>query len=139
MNGASGALLVSTVTIRRTDMLALHQQAITLLPAVPGVVNLPLRIAVQQNNAFYASVSAQFAFAYGSIAFPVSRNSAGFVWGPGYAKYLADLDLTQLTNKDASVVTNQPFIVYAPDAIAEQGGTGGDVTFTVWYMGLTIR
>jgi hypothetical protein len=138
-NGVNGALLVSTVTIRRADMLALNQLAITLLPASPGVVNLPLRIAMQQNNAFYASVSQQLYFAYGSIASPVSRNSAGFVWGPGFAKYLADLDLTQLTNKDASFFTNQPFIVYAPDAISEQGGSGGDVTFTVWYTALTVR
>jgi hypothetical protein len=139
VNGVNGALLVSTVTIRRADMLALNQLAITLLPASPGVVNLPLRIAMQQNNAFYTSVSQQLYFAYGSIASPVSRNSAGFVWGPGFAKYLADLDLTQLTNKDASFFTNQPFIVYAPDAISEQGGSGGDVTFTVWYTALTVR
>jgi hypothetical protein len=135
----AGAVLVSTVTIHRAGVLALNQVPVTLLPAVPGVVNLPLRIMVQQNNAFYVSNSEQIFFAYGSIGSPVATNSIGLFWGPGYAKYLDDAQFFQLTNGDASLFVNQPYIAFAPAAIAEEGGTGGDVTFTVWYSALSVQ
>ena len=136
--GAS-ALLVSTVTIHRAGVLALDQVPVTLLPAVPGVVNLPLRIIVQQNNAFYVSNFQQIFFAFGSIASPVATNSTGLFWASGFAKYLDDAEFSQLTNSDVSLLVNQPYIAFAPYAVGEQGGTGGDVTFTIWYTALNVQ
>ena len=136
---AVSTMQVSTVTIHRSAVLALSQVPVTLIPATPGVVNVPLRVFVQQNNAYYVSSSQQIYFAFGSIGTPVSANSVGLFWGSGYAKYLDDAEFVQLTNNDASLFVNQPYIAFAPSAISEQGGTGGDVTFTVWYTPLTVQ
>jgi len=136
---ALSTVQVSTVTIHRSAVLALSQVPVTLIPATPGVVNVPLRVFVQQNNAWYASSSQQIYFAFGSIGSPVGANSVGLFWGSGYAKYLDDAEFVQLTNNDASLFVNQPYIAFAPSAVAEQGGTGGDVTFTVWYTPLTVQ
>ena len=138
-SAGAGALLVSTVTIHRAGVLALNQVPVTLLPAVPGVVNVPMRIMVQQNKAFYVSNFQQIFFAYGSIGSPVATNSTGLFWGSGYAKYLDDAAFSQLTNSDASLLVNQPYIAFAPSEVTEQGGTGGDVTFTVWYTALAVQ
>src|SRR6185312_4227451 len=132
-------LKMSTVTVHRAAVLKLDQVPVTLLPAFPGVVNLPLRIMVQQNNAFYATGSQAINFGYGSIASPVSLYSVGLLWAPGFAKYLDDAFFSQLTNSDASAVVGQPYIAFASDAITEVGGTGGDVTFTVWYTTFTVQ
>jgi hypothetical protein len=136
---AGGALQVSTVTIHRAGVLTLDQVPVTLVPAVPGVINVPLRLVVQQNNAFYVCDSQELYFAYGSIGSPVGTNSVGLLWGSGFAKYLDDAAFSQLTGGDASSLVNQPYIAFAPSVIAEQGGTGGDVTFTVWYTALTVQ
>jgi hypothetical protein len=118
-------------------VLALNQTPVTLLPAVPGVVNIPLRLIVQQTNAVY--VSSALNFAYGSIASPVSTNSVGLFWGSGFAKYLDDAEFSQITNSDMSLLVNQPYIAFAPSTVTEQGGTGGDVIFTVLYTALTAQ
>jgi len=145
--GATGAagpagtslLQVSTVTIPRAGVLALNQTPVTLIPASPGVVNIPIRVVVQQNNAFYTTDSEQIYVAYGSIASPVSTNSIGLLWGSGYAQYLDDAAFSQVTNNDSSLLVNQPYIAFAPSSVTEQGGTGGSVTFTVWYAALTVQ
>jgi hypothetical protein len=138
-SGGNG-LLVSVVTIHHDAVLALNQVPVTLIPAAFGVVNLPVRIMVQQNNAVYFSNSQQVYFAWGSIGSPSNMNSAGLFWGSGFAKYLDDVAFQPpLTNGDASQFVNQPYIAFAPDAVGEPGGTGGDVTFTTWYSTFTIQ
>jgi hypothetical protein len=138
-SGGNG-LLVSTVTLHRADMLALNSVAMTLIPATPGVVNLPSRIMVQQNNAVYMSSSQQVYFAYGSLGAPASTNSSALLWAAGVSKYLDDVAFNPpLTNGDASLFVNQPYIAFTPDAVTELGGTGGDVTFTVWYTAFSVQ
>jgi Collagen triple helix repeat (20 copies) len=140
-SGGGGGLLVATVTIHRTDMLALNTAPVTLIPATPGVVNIPSRIMVQQNNAVYVSTSQQVYFAWGALgATSPYPNSAGLLWGAAAAKYLDDVAFSPpLTNGDASVFANQPYIAFSPDSVSESGGTGGDVTFTVWYTAFTVQ
>jgi len=131
---------MSTVTIHRTDMLGLDLVPVTLIPAAAGIVNMPVRIVVQQNGAFYLSTSHQVDFGWGTIGSPVSVNSAGLLWNAGFTKYLDDVPLfPPLTNNDASQFVNQPFIAFADGPVTELGGTGGDVTFTVWYTALTVH
>ncbi len=109
-SGGSG-LLVSIVTIHRADMLALNLTPVTLIPATPGVINVPTRIMVQENNAFYASGSEQVYFAWGtsiaaSTPFP---NSAALIFPSGAAKYVDDVAFAPpLTDADASLFVGSP-------------------------------
>ena len=119
--------------------MALSQVPVTLVPAVPGVVNLPMRIMVQQNNAFYTSNSGDVNFAYGSPSSPTATNSVSLFFEAGLVKYLDDALFTKITNADASLFVGQPYIAFATDQVTEDGGTGGDVTFTVWYTALTVQ
>ncbi len=135
---AGGAVQVATVTVHRADMLALNTNAVMLVQPVANAVIMPLRIIVQQNNAFYTSVSEEFDFAYGSIASPVSVNTSGMLFAQGSARYLDDTTFTPFTNTDASNVVGQPYIVFTPDQVTD-GPTGGDVTFTVLYAVLPIQ
>jgi len=136
---AGNGTLVSTVTIHRDSMLALNTVPVTLIPPVPGVANIPFRIMVQQNNAFYVSANQQMFFAYGTLASPTAANSVALLWAPKYAKYLDDAEFFQLTNGDSSLFVNTPYIAYAPNPVSESGGTGGDVTFTVWYFAVPVQ
>lgn len=135
----AGVLQVSTVTIHRADVLALNQTPVTMIPGVPGVVNLPLHVMVQQNNAVYLSPSQAITFAYGSVGSQVGANSLGLFWGSGFTKYLDDQGFSQITNLDASTVAGQPYIAYAPDPVVDPAGTGGDVTINVWYVAFNVQ
>jgi Collagen triple helix repeat (20 copies) len=139
--GAAGAdgLLVGTVTIHRASMLTLNTVPVTLMPATTGVVNIPVRIMVQQNNATYTSPSEEMHFAWGTIGAPASDNTAGILWGAAYPKYLSDVKFfPPLIDDNASLFVNQPYIVFTDDVVTDDG-TGGDVIFTVWYTSLTVQ
>jgi hypothetical protein len=139
-SGGNG-LLVSTVTIHRTSVLTLDSVPVTLIPAIPGVVNFPSRIMVQQNNAVYVTDSQDVYFAWGTPGAPASMNSSALLWGSGYPRYLDDAAFgSPLTNGDASLFVGQPYIAFTQDSVSEtSSGAGGDVTFTVWYTALPVQ
>jgi hypothetical protein len=37
------------------------------------------------------------------------------------------------------VFVNQPYIAWSGAPVTESGGTGGDVTFTVWYTAFPVQ
>ena len=138
--GGSGNLLTRVVTINRAAVLALNSVAVTLIPATAGAVNLLQFVMVQQDNAFYQTDSQQLRFAFGAIGSPVSENSAGMLFAQGSAVYLDDARFgSPLTNDTATNFVNQPYIAYTTDAVTESGGTGGDVTFTVFYLQVAVE
>ncbi len=148
-SGGNG-LLIATVTLHRADVLALNSAPVLLIPATPGIVNIPSRIMMQVNNAFYNSPSEQLFFAWGTLGntnpFP---NSAGLLFpagvpgvltNDGAPQYLDDVAFPPpLTNGDIAFFVNKPFIAFAQDVVSESGGTGGDVTFTVYYTAFATQ
>jgi len=150
-SGGGGALMVATITLHESDMLALNQTAATLIPATPGVINIPTRIVIQVNNAYYTSGSGGLNFNYGAInsttpPYPYP-NSAGVIFaaalpaptGLGALQYLDDVAFPPpLTNGATSLFVNTPYIAYSTDQISD-GGMGGDVIFTVWYTAYTLQ
>ena len=142
-SGGGGTLLVTTVTVHRTNFLAMNLTPIVLIPAAAGVVNVPTRILIQVDNAFYNSNSGEVNFTYGAIELtpmPPYPNSTGLLFAPGNPIYLDDAAFPPpLTGGDAGLFVDQPYIAYSPDPVSEVGGTGGDVIFTVWYTATPVQ
>lgn len=137
---AGGLLLSSTVTWTRAQVLALNTVCQALVPALgANQIIVPVRIVIQQTNAFYTSMDEVMDIAEGTCGANTVVGDFGPWTDSGDAKYIDSYFFPGTLNANYTAYANETLIAFATDPITEANGTGGSVYVTTWYYAFTVQ
>ena len=137
--GGAGVLLSNTVTILPAQMLTLNSVPVTLLPALgQKILTYPVRILVEQANAYWSSDDQVMLIGYGTFESNTEIGLLGFLTGSENAIQINTYFLAGTFNGPSTDYVNLPLIGYADESVTQPDGTGGNVYITVWYIAVTL-